>query len=414
MDRSSLLLRAEWVCPVGGPPLRHAWVRVEDDLVTAVGQGAEAPAAAREVHLGSAAILPGLVNAHTHLELSWLRGRIPSGPDFLTWVGHLMRARTSIESVDDPVAMAAVREAVDEMRATGTVAVGDIANALVTPAVLAEMRMPGVVFHELMGFRDRDGRAAVAGSRARRAALSSPGVRVVAAPHAPFSVSPELFRAIRDEVREASRPLTSVHVAESAAEVQLLRDGTGPWRDRLEALGVWQPAWTPPGTGPGDYLCDLGVIDAGTLVVHGVHLRRDELARLAACGATLVTCPRSNAWVGAGAPAVAQFFASGVAMAVGTDSLASAPDLNVFCELAELHRLAPGVSPRRLIEAATRGGAAALQLEHRLGTIAPGKDARLIAVTLPDGTADPERALVSGVTADRIRWVGAGPSWSAS
>ena len=152
MDNSSLLLRAEWVCPVGLPPLRHGWVRVEGDVVTAVGQGADAPAAAREVSLGSAAILPGLVNAHAHLELSWLRGRVPPGGDFLTWVGHLMRARTSFESADDPVAMAAVREAVDEMRTTGTVAVGDISNALVTPAVLAEMWMPGVVFHELTGF----------------------------------------------------------------------------------------------------------------------------------------------------------------------------------------------------------------------------------------------------------------------
>ena len=414
MEDSSLLLRAEWVCPVGLPPLRHGWVRVEGDVVTAVGQGADAPAAAREVSLGFAAILPGLVNAHTHLELSWLRGRVPPGGDFLTWVGHLMRARTSFESADDPVAMAAVREAVDEMRTTGTVAVGDISNALVTPAVLAEMWMPGVVFHELTGFRDGDGRAAVAGSRARRAALSSSAVRVVTAPHAPFSVSPELFLAIRDEAREASRPLTSVHVAESAAEVQLLRDGTGPWRDRLEALGVWRPDWAPPGTGPGDYLCDLGVIDAGTLVVHGVQLRDDELARVAACGATLVTCPRSNMWVGAGAPPLDRFFASGVAMAVGTDSLASAPDLNMFSELAELHRLAPGVAPRRLIEAATLGGAAALQLGHRLGTIAPGKDARLIAVSLPDGTADPEYALVSGVSADRIRWVGTRSSRSAT
>jgi aminodeoxyfutalosine deaminase len=141
-------------------------------------------------------------------------------------------------------------------------------------------------------------------------------------------------------------------------------------------------------------------------VVHGVHLGDDELARIAACGATVVTCPRSNGWVGAGEPPVARFFASGVAMAVGTDSLASAPDLNLFSELAALHRMAPGVAPRRLIDAATRGGAVALQLEDRLGTIAPGKDARLLSVSLPDGAGDPEAALVEGVSPERVRWVG--------
>ena len=407
MEQSSLLLRAAWVCPVTQPPLRDGWVRIEDGVITAVGEGREAPAAAREVDLGSAVVLPGLVNAHTHLELSWLRGRVPPSADFLAWVGHLMRARTTFESADDPVAMAAVRDAIAAMRACGTAAVGDIANALVTPAALAEAGMPAVVFHELMGFRDADGHSAVAASRARRAALASPGVRIVTAPHAPFSVSAELFAAIRDDVRASARPLTSVHVAESAAEVQLLRDGTGPWRTRLEALGVWRDGWVPPGRGPGDYLCDLGVIGAGSLVVHGVQLGDDELSRIAASGATLVTCPRSNAWVGAGEPPIERFFASGVAMAVGTDSLASVPDLNLFSELAELRRLAPGVPPRRLIEAATRGGAAALQLEDRLGTIAPGKDARLISVSVPDG-ADPEVALVEGVQPDRVRWV-AGP-----
>lgn len=407
MDHATQLLRAAWVCPIVQPPLEHGWVRVQGGRVTHVGQGHDAPAADRVVDLGAAVVLPGLVNAHTHLELSWLRGQVPPGSDFLGWVGQLMRARGRFESAADPVATGAVREAIAEARASGTVAVGDIANALITPPLLAEAAMPALVFHELMGFRDSDGRAAVAASRARRAALESRDVRVVSAPHAPFSVSPELFAAIRNEARAMAHPVTSVHVGESAAEVRLLRDGTGPWRERLEALGVWRADWTPPGRGPADYLCDLGVIAAGTLVVHGVQLTEAELARLAQCDATLVTCPRSNTWVGVGAPPIARFIASGVRLAVGTDSLASAPDLNLFAELAELHRLAPEVPPSRLIEAATRGGAQALQLEPRFGSIVPGVEARLVAVTVPPGTRDPERALVSGITPDLVRWVGA-------
>jgi cytosine/adenosine deaminase-related metal-dependent hydrolase len=299
--------------------------------------------------------------------------------------------------------MTPVADAVAEMRASGTVAVGDIANALVTPAVLADAGMPAVVFHELMGFGVTDGAPVVARAVARHAPLESRQVRIVPAPHAPFSVSEALFTAIRDVVRAAPRPLTSVHVGESPAEVELLRSGQGPWRERLAALGVWRDEWQAPGRGPADYLCDLGVIAAGTLVVHGVQLTDAELARLAATDATLVTCPRSNVWVGVGAPPLARFLASGVRLAVGTDSLASAPDLNLFAELQAMRDLAPDAPARRLLAAATLGGAEALGLDAELGTIAPGKRAALIAVTLPAGAADPEAALLGGIAPAAVR-----------
>jgi cytosine/adenosine deaminase-related metal-dependent hydrolase len=119
------------------------------------------------------------------------------------------------------------------------------------------------------------------------------------------------------------------------------------------------------------------------VIAHGVQLEAAELARLAAAGATLVTCPRSNQWVGVGPPPVERFYASGVRVAVGTDSLASAPDLNVFSEIAELRRLAPSVPAPRLIESATRAGAEALGFGGELGAIAPGLRSALIAVDVP-------------------------------
>jgi cytosine/adenosine deaminase-related metal-dependent hydrolase len=400
---TSLLVRAAWLCPVTGPPLADGWVHVTDGHITAVGRGHDAPAADRTRDLGPAVVLPGLVNAHTHLELSWLRGLVPPAEDFLTWVGRLMGRRTRLESAADGPAMDAMQTALDELQTTGTAAVGDVANALISPPVLRDRGVPAVVFHELLGFRDADGRAAVAASAAGRVPADDRGVRVVPAAHAPFSVSPELCMAIRDEVRRLPRPITSVHVGESAEEVQLLRDGAGPWRTRLQELGAWRDDWTPPRTGPGDYLCDLGLLEAGSLAVHGVHLTDRELDRLAAADVTVVTCPRSNVWVGVGPPPIARFIASGVRLAVGTDSLASAPDLNLFAELAAMRAIAPEVAARRFLHAATVAGAEALGLDDVLGSLQAGRRAHLVAVTIGHGVADPEEALVSGVAADRIR-----------
>ena len=135
--------------------------------------------------------------------------------------------------------------------------------------------------------------------------------------------------------------------------------------------------------------------------MHGVQLSEIELSRLAAAGATLVTCPRSNRWTGVGDPPASRFYRSGVRVAVGTDSLASVDDLNVFSELAAIRRLAPDVPARALLDSATRAGAEALGFEDAFGTIEPGKLAELIAVRVPAGVADVEEYLVSGIQPSR-------------
>jgi cytosine/adenosine deaminase-related metal-dependent hydrolase len=150
----------------------------------------------------------------------------------------------------------------------------------------------------------------------------------------------------------------------------------------------------------------MGFLDEHVLVVHGVHLGEDDLERLASKGATLVTCPRGNSLTGAGAPPIGQFFESGVRVAVGTDSLASVPDLNVFAELEEMRRLAPEVPARLLLEAATINGARALGFETEVGTIDAGKRDALIAVELDSAILSVEERLVSGVDPSQIRWVG--------
>jgi cytosine/adenosine deaminase-related metal-dependent hydrolase len=233
-------------------------------------------------------------------------------------------------------------------------------------------------------------------------------VSVSLAAHAPYSTSPELMREVAVAVQDLAPCVMSIHVAESPEETEFLATGRGPWRDVLEALGRWNPAWTPPGLSSVSYLAQVGVLTRDTLVVHATQCSRADFERIARVGATVVTCPRSNAWVGVGVPPVAAAAASGARVAVGTDSLASNDDLNVFSELRALRALAPEVPSRRWIEAATLDGARALRVERDYGSIETGKRAdvlRVALLTVPSTAAALEDHLVDGVTPDRLEWV---------
>jgi cytosine/adenosine deaminase-related metal-dependent hydrolase len=390
-----MLARARWVLPVDRPPVSGGWIRIERGRVIDVA-GPPAPAGARD--LGDVAVLPGLVNAHTHLELGWLAGRVPPAESMTAWIRALMRERAKPPD-DDGAIGRGVERGIAEARATGTVLIGDVSNTLVSAAALAARGMDAVVFHELIGFRAADPDRAVrdAWTRLDTLATKPGGASVVA--HAPYSVSPSLFRAIAAAPRRA--PL-SVHLAESAEELEFLMTGRGPFRALLEDLGAWNTEWQAPRCGPVEYLARVGYLERGCLVVHGIHLTPAGLDRLRQAGAVIVSCPRSNEWVGGGVPPIAHFYASGVPVAIGTDSLASARSLNMFDEIAAMRRLAPEVSAASLIESATRVGAEALGRGADFGTIAPGKRASLVTVRLPAAVRDVEEYLVGGVPADDV------------
>jgi cytosine/adenosine deaminase-related metal-dependent hydrolase len=310
----------------------------------------------------------------------------------------------ALRASSTPDGTQAMTDAIVAMEECGTAAVADISNTLASIEPIAHSRMQAVVFREVIGFGHPDPDALAAQARAeldRRPPF--PRIRLALAPHAPYSVSPGLFRAIARDVA-AHQTITSVHLGETPEEVQFLQDGTGPFRGLLERVRAWNPAWEPPKTGPVEYLERLGVLTPRTLVVHGVQFTDVDLATIARVGATLVTCPRSNVWVGVGDPPAARFYASGARVAIGTDSLASASDLNLFSELAALHHLAPDVPAATLLTSATRIGAEALGLPE-LGQIAPGASARLIAVDLPETVRDIERYLVEGIDPAQIAWL---------
>jgi cytosine/adenosine deaminase-related metal-dependent hydrolase len=398
--------RAAWLLPISQPPIRDAWLRTDRGRIIAFGHSRPGDFTADdEIDLGEVAVLPGLVNAHTHLELSWMRGRIPETDDFDGWIRRIIQLKNEAVQHGDKVA-AAIEHAIREARSFGTTLVGDITNTFATSRPLKAHGMAGVVFHEVLGFRSED--AARLMQEAIERLQSEPAsdlVRHSLAPHAPYSVSPALFGLIRAALQRDPFACSSVHLGESAAEIEFLKHGTGACRTALEQMGKWDASWVAPHCNPVEYLDRMGLIDDRILIVHGVQFGALELQRLAAKGATIVTCPRGNMRTGAGTPPIEEFFDSGARVAIGTDSLASVPDLNIFSELVEMRRLAPALPARVLLESATINGARALGFEADFGTIDSGKRDTLIAVQLDGYVPSVEEYLVSGVDAAQISWI---------
>jgi cytosine/adenosine deaminase-related metal-dependent hydrolase len=403
---------AAWIVPIEGEPIRDGWVSVERGRVAALGRRA-ANDATPGVELGDVAVMPGLVNAHTHFELSYLRDQIAPASSFTAWARQIIYARRMRDplAMKNPAIAPAIDAAIDESLRCGTAVVGDIGNTHASFAKIAASPLAGVFFWELIGFNlgdDADFDAIVAHAVSDLGELPvTEKVRASLAAHAPYSVAPLYFRAIKKGVSKMPFVPCSVHLAENVEEVELLMTGGGPWKALMKDIGSWNHGWTAPGVGPVQYLDQMGFLDSRLLAVHGVQMSLADLEMLRKRGVTLVTCPRSNGHTGAGLPPIADFYESGVRIAIGTDSLASAPDLNVFAEVATLHALAPSVAPAALLESATIQGARALGFDADYGTIEPGKLARLLAVDVPPGTSDVEEYLVSGVHPAQIRWIDA-------
>lgn len=416
-NRPPLALRARWVFPVAGPPLPDAAVTIAGERIVAVGAP---PPTAERIDLGNVAILPGLVNAHTHLEFSDLssplgRPGLPLG-DWLATVVAWRRTR-SIASA------AAIAKGLAESVASGVTTLADIATGDWTAAVLADCPLRVTAFYELIGLaaeRADDCLARAARHLARQpqsakdvfAAGNSnaPAEHDVAAsaarwlpglsPHAPYTVRPDLVARLVALAARHDVPV-AMHLAESREELELLAHGRGPLVDFLSELGAWDQTAIPRGTRPLDYL-RLLVPAPRALVVHGNYLADDEIAFLAAHGRqfSVVYCPRTHAYFGHDPHPIAGMLARGVRVALGTDSRASSADLSLLAEMRHVARHGP-LDPATVLALGTLAGAEALGLADQIGSLAVGRQADLAIVALGDaaaGAADPYELLLAGDT----------------
>lgn len=396
-----LRVSAEWVLPVGGEPVAGGAVLVgAGGRIDAVGADAAVPRppGAECVELGAAALLPGLVNAHSHLELTALRGLVRDRP-FGAW---LMAIRAIKEELDAEAFRASARWGVLESFAAGITTSGDTGSTLQAAAALDELGGRGVAYHEVYGPDPAACAEVMAGLERALSVLEarrSDRVTVGVSPHAPYTVSDPLLAAVT-ALAPARGLKTAMHVAESREERALVEEGRGPFADNLRSRGIAVEVRGPTVR----WLDRVGFLACRPLLIHCVTAGADDFEAAGRWGATVAHCPWSNAVLGHGRADFGAMRRAGLAVGLGTDSVAAGGRPDLFAE-ARFAALGLGLAPRDMLRLMTADGAAALGLEG-VGLLEPGDWGDLAAVGLGalafTGAPEPEAAVAWGATASDV------------
>lgn len=401
VSSSPIAVQARWVLPVDQPPIERGTVTIAAGRILAVGENRSGKPPR---DLGDVALLPGLVNAHTHLEFSLIDKPLgEAGILFPKWIGKVVeyrrtQARALMVETDgfQRYRRRAAERGLAELRSAATVAVGDVATAGWPRECFPVSGLYSTIFLELLGLDAAQQDSLLAMAKSFVTDLQDMGrhLRPGISPHAPYTVSPDLLRKVCELSAQERFPV-AMHLAESLAEIELLASHSGPLVEQLESMKAWHRGAIPRGIAPQNYLELLATADRA-LVIHGSFLNEGDWQLLAGRRdrMSVVYCPRTNSFFKHGRYPLAEMLSAGVRVAIGTDSLASNPDLSLLAELRHVLREHPTLPPEEVLNLGTLAGAKSLGLADRLGSIAPGKDASLAIAEL-DNPADPWSFLTS-------------------
>jgi cytosine/adenosine deaminase-related metal-dependent hydrolase len=389
---------ARWIFPVDGAPIERGMIVIANGLIESIGRR-DGRSVDRD--FPDAALVPGFVNAHTHLELTPIAC---DETDEIRWLRSVIehRRRSTPES-----SAAAIAANLAQAIRLGTTLIGDVTTDFASANITARAPVRSFVYSELLGLKHERGvettrRAWEIAERleAERGDDSvSSGVRddrrLGFSPHAPYSTAGWIYR----KAAESGRPLTT-HLAETPEEIELLRDRSGRMRDFLESIGAWDENWAPIGSKPSDYLKSEGLDRVDWIVAHGTYLHvsdfslfriptdRDDPRR------SIAYCPRTHARFGHAPHPYRRILELGGSVCIGTDGLSSAPTLGVLDELRFVRRIDRSLESETLLRMGTLNGAWAFRLERETGSLTPGKSADIAAVAIPDrNPSDPHELL---------------------
>ncbi len=399
----SYIIRPRYLLDEHGQVVENAALRVVGGVITEMDRADRVSGA--PVHdAGDVILLPGLVNAHTHLELGFAANRVPPSPDFTGWL-HALLDEILATASDATVAGRSVAAGLDSALAGGVTLLGDITRQpSLTRATIANVdRRPAVVsFGEVIAIgRLRETAERRIADAVQGLAERVPDIWPAISPHAPYTVEEEVLRRCVAEGRRPGQRLC-MHAAETEAEEQFTRRGAGPLRDYLEKLEVWDGDIPIPGCGPIEWLDRCGVLGSTTLLAHCNYVSDADMDRLARTGTHVAYCPRTHAAFGHAPHRFRDMLARGVNVCLGTDSLASSPSLSILDEMRFLHQEHPDLAPAEILRMATRNGAAALGQGDQAGVLAPGRRLAFAAIDLHAGPNDPLASVLTAPSAEPV------------
>lgn len=371
--------KARWIFPVDGEPLENATIEIQDGIITALHTSDDPHA----TDLENTAIIPGLINTHTHLEFSDLEKPFPATEPFTNWIRQLVAYRNNRPE------STAIESGLRESLNTGTTTLGEIATRDWPTGSFPSNNSHTVLFREILGRLPEQIDELTQTARTHLEAADSqtePNIIRGLSPHAPYSVHPDLYQNLINLAAQHHAPL-AIHLAETQDELQLLNDGTGDLVEMLKDFNVWRNDVIPKNSKPLDYLTPLEKLDHA-LIIHGNYLAEEELNFLANhANLTLVYCPRTHAFFNHAPHPWRELLQRNGHVALGTDGKGSNPDLNLFNELRFLHNQFPDAPPQTLLQLGTINGAHAFGLDSETGTLTVGKRADMACVSLDDSYA---------------------------
>ncbi len=393
-----MILRAKYVMPNSRTIIENGAIAIQGSQIIDVGlYPTIRNSGASPTHdFSEAVLIPGLVNAHTHLDLTSSSDSIERTPKFTDWIFQIVGKR-------NPLTVApSVREGVQQSLAGGATTVGDIDGTGESMQILRNTPIRKVVFFEILGF---SGERAAMGLTRLAAYLASPPVpdsllTPALSPHAPYSTSADIYRQCL-----TSALSICTHIAETEEELEFLSSRTGAFLDYLEALGISTAGWHPPQITPVQYMQTLGILRKNSLLVHCNYLTNVDVELLAESGASVVFCPRSHHYFYHTDHPVLQLVERGINVAIGTDSLASNWSLSLFDELKFLARTQPSIRPEMLFDMVTCNGATALGLAQ-VGRLEKGWQADIIAVQVPNDGRPAIEQILDGSSENLLTVVG--------
>ena len=377
------ILKAKYLIPNPENCIENGAVAIKGTKIHRVGTFNEIKSLAnidKIIDLGNAVILPGLINIHTHLDLTNLHNRIKPTTNFTHWVFQVVGARIRWKEEDY---ISSIGKGIELCFESGTTTVADIANTGYSFSVLKKSPLRKVVYKEVIDLNPNHAKDVLKKTQTELSSIITDDLLLTGlSPHAPYSVSKELYQTIAQFAGETGIPVCT-HIAETRDEIEFLTKGTGIFPAFLRQLRAMPDNWQAPGLTPIHYLNETEIFRNRPLLIHCNYVTDEEISTIKSSGASVAFCPRSHHFFGHANHPVQKLLYAGINVGLGTDSLASNDTLSILDEMKFLS-LRHSISPKTLLTMATRNGAKALGLESKTGQIKEGLEADLCGVRLPD------------------------------